>query len=88
MPNGRFLVAAPKSILIRVTVDAALKAHDCQHNRRHRLERGDRRLKVKKDRTFEHFCVDCALEIIDRDIAKLQLIARQLRGEAELAPES
>lgn len=71
----------PKSIIQRVEVDVAQKAHNCQHNQNHRLERGDRRLKVWKDRSADHYCVHCALGIIDRDIAKLQELARLLKGE-------
>ena len=70
----------PKSILQRVKVDCALKAHNCQHNAKHRLERGDKRLKVWNDRSPDHYCVKCALSIIDRDIEKLQHLAEQLRG--------
>jgi hypothetical protein len=75
---------AHKSILLNVRVDVAGKAHDCQHNRRHRLEKGHLRLKVRKDRSDEHFCVECALGIIARDIKELQLLAQQLRGEVAL----
>ena len=68
----------PKSIILRAEVDEARKAHDCQHNSKHRLQRGDKRLKVIVSRSPEHFCVDCALEIIERDISRLQSLARQL----------
>lgn len=71
----------PKSIILRVEVDTAQKAHNCQHNKNHRLERGDRRLKVSNHRSHDHYCVACALDIVARDIAKLQDIAAQLRGE-------
>lgn len=69
----------PKSILQRVEVDEAQKAHNCQHNSKHRLERGDKRLKVWKDRSPDHYCASCALAIIERDIAKLQSLAQQLQ---------
>jgi len=69
----------PKSILQRIEIDHALQAHNCQHNARHRLQRGDKRLKVWSKRSPEHYCVACALRIIERDIAKLQQIAEQLR---------
>ena len=75
---------AHKSILVAVCVDEAGKAHDCQHNKKHRLERGNRRLKVRKDRSDEHFCVECALAIIERDIEKLRMLAKQLRREVPL----
>lgn len=70
----------PKSILQRAEVDEAQKAHNCQHNDTHRLQRGDKRLKVWKDRSADHYCVACALDIIRRDIAKLQSLAQQLQG--------
>lgn len=75
-------MARPKSIIQRVGVDEAQKAHNCQHNPKHRLERGDKRLKVWDQRSAEHYCVDCALKIIERDIAKLNELAQQLRTEA------
>ena len=72
----------PKSIIKQVDVDKAQKAHDCQHNQKHRLQRGDKRLKVKEhsSRSPEHYCAACALDIIERDIAKLQELAQQLRN--------
>jgi hypothetical protein len=70
----------PKSIIQRVEVDQARRAHNCQHNQNHRLEQGDKRLKVWKQRSPENYCADCALQIIERDIAKLQELARQLES--------
>lgn len=70
----------PKSIIQRIEVDEARKAHNCQHNPNHRLERGDKRLKVWNRRSVDHYCADCALNIIERDITKLREIAEQLRS--------
>jgi hypothetical protein len=70
----------PKSILVRIEVDEARRSHNCQHNAAHRLTPGEKRLKVWKDRSPEHYCVDCALSIINRDIAKLQQLARLLES--------
>jgi len=72
-------MAKPKSLLLRMEVDQAIRSHDCQHNAKHRLQPGDKRLKVTKDRTDEHFCVACALEMIDLASSKLQSIAAELR---------
>lgn len=71
----------PKSILIRVEVDEAKRAHNCQHNSTHRLQSGDKRLKVWSDRSPDNYCVSCALKIISRDIAKLQELAQQLNSQ-------
>jgi hypothetical protein len=72
-------MARPKSIIQRVEVDQAQRAHNCQHNSSHRIHRGDARLKVWNGRSPEHYCVACALAIIERDMAKLQKLAEQLR---------
>jgi hypothetical protein len=69
----------PKSILQKVEVDEVKRAHNCQHNIAHRLERGDKRLKVIKQRSADNYCVACALDIIARDIAKLEELTVQLR---------
>jgi hypothetical protein len=66
-----------KSLVIRVEVDEALKSHDCQANSRHRIERGHRRLKVRNGRSWDHYCVPCAVAILDHDIAELQALYRR-----------
>ena len=70
---------ARKSLVQRSEIDRARKAHDCQANARHRLEKGDLRMKVYVERSHDHYCAECALKIIEADIAKLQQMAQQLR---------
>jgi len=72
---------ARKSLVQRSEVDQALKSHNCQANAKHRLTPGDRRLKVYVDRSHDHYCAECAIKIIEADIAKLQELAHQLKGE-------
>lgn len=62
---------AIKSLLVKVSVDFAIKAHNCQANSKHRIQRGEVRLKVKKGRSWDHYCRECAEIIINRDIQKL-----------------
>lgn len=62
---------AIKSLVVQVRVDTAGKAHNCQANAHHRIEKGDVRLKVRHDRSWDHYCQTCAESIITRDIAKL-----------------
>ena len=69
----------PKSIIQRVEVDQAKKAHNCQHNTKHRLQRGDKRLKLWNQRSCKHYCAACALKIIENDIKKLRDLTEQLR---------
>lgn len=62
---------AIRSLLDQVQVDRALHAHNCQANAKHRIQKGDVRLKVRTGRSWEHYCVECAKKIIERDLAKL-----------------
>jgi hypothetical protein len=60
-----------KSLVVQVGVDIAGRAHNCQANARHRIKKGDVRLKVRNGRSWDHYCRVCAETIIARDIAKL-----------------
>lgn len=71
---------ATKSLLETVRVDVALHSHNCQANKAHRVNKGDVRLKVRVGMGWANYCKDCALKIIDRDIAKLNTL-RNLKPE-------
>lgn len=62
---------AIKSLIEQVKVDQAARAHNCQANANHRINKGDVRLKVRSGRGWDHYCQTCAQKIIERDIAKL-----------------
>lgn len=68
----------PKSIVQRVEIDRAQRAHNCQHNAAHRIQAGEKRLKLRDGRSAEHYCTSCALAIINRDISKLRTLAEEL----------
>lgn len=65
-----------KSIVVRVEIDQAKKAHNCQANAAHRIQGGDTRLNVRSGRSWDRYCVSCARTIIERDIAELQALQR------------
>ena len=65
---------AIKSLITHVEVDTAGKAHNCQASAKHRIERGDIRLKVRNGRSWDHYCLACAKNIIGRDIEKLKVL--------------
>ena len=71
----------PKSLLKRLVVDVAQRSHNCQHVPSHRIQQGDKRLKVTIDRTSEHYCAACALDSIDAGIRRLQELRRELLGD-------
>jgi hypothetical protein len=65
-------MAKPKTFLDSMLVDVAKKSHNCQHNSKHRIEMGDKRLSVKAGRGYDRFCKDCAIETLRHDIARIQ----------------
>ena len=69
----------PKSLLPKLEIDVVCRAHNCQHNSRHHLQKGDKRLKVTEGRSVEHFCINCALDMIKRDIFTLNSISDKLQ---------
>lgn len=71
-------MAKPKSFVKNISIENAKKAHNCQHNSKHRILAGDVRVKLKDGRTAEYFCVNCALDTIRCDITKLEEIKQYL----------
>ncbi len=66
-----------RSLLMRVEIDEAYKSHNCQANARHRIQKGHKRLKVRNGRSWDHYCVPCAVVIVDRGNAELQALQRR-----------
>lgn len=77
---------ATKSLLVQALIDKAGKAHNCQASARHRIERGDLRLKVRNGRGWDHYCQACAAKIIAKDLEKLTKL--QSFEVSEIDPEA
>jgi hypothetical protein len=60
-----------KSLIAQVVIDCAGRAHNCQANSSHRINKGDKRLNVKNGMGWDRYCWECALKILARDIEKL-----------------
>jgi len=81
MPN-------PKSLLRPISIDVAGNSHDCQHNKSHRIRKGDRRLKIKRDGASpEHFCLRCALESVRNDLGRLAALEQEILTAMAGQPE-
>lgn len=72
-----------KSLIIHSEVDVAQRAHNCQGNAQHRIKRGDKRLKVRKGRSCDHYCLECAKVMIQKSIAKLEELDRELNSDMQ-----
>lgn len=71
-------MARPKSLLLSMSVDHALKRHACQHNSKHAIFKGDLRLKVAAGRSHEHYCAACATKFVDHAVERLNALKREL----------
>ena len=60
-----------KSLILSVNVDHAKRAHNCQANSRHRIQKGDKRLNVRNGRSWDRYCWDCSQKMIEFGQAKL-----------------
>lgn len=68
-----------ESLLKQVLIDEAENAHYCRANPNHRISRGERRLRVHRSHRWEHFCMPCALKILEDNIAELRRLQRVFR---------
>lgn len=68
---------AIRSLVNRCEFDTAGNSHNCQANENHRILKGQSRLKVRKGRSWDHYCMDCAKKIIEKDYAKLRILFEQ-----------
>lgn len=59
-----------------VMIDKAKNAHNCRRDKSHRIQAGDPRLKIPRGRGVAHYCIECGLKIVEKDISRLQ----DLRG--------
>lgn len=73
-------MARRKSFLPRLEIDVAGASHNCQHDKTHRIHKGDRRLKVTEGRDVEHFCISCALDSLSKDVETLQALTLNLKS--------
>jgi hypothetical protein len=76
-------VGRVRSLLIRVEIDTAQRAHKCQANARHEIKRGDQRLNVRNGRGWDRYCTDCARKIVDSSLTSLSSVSVAIEsGEA------
>ncbi|MGA0596913.1 hypothetical protein [Enterovirga sp. CN4-39] len=80
-------MARIRSLITSAHIDIVQRAHDCQGNSKHRLSKGDRRLAVKSDRSWENYCLECGKRILERDAAKIALLLRGIDGAGPVAGE-
>ena len=74
-------MSRPKSLIVSMEWTEVGRAHDCRSNKKHRLEKGQRRLTIKSDGDEHHYCVACAKTFLAADIKRLQTLLEQADGQ-------
>jgi hypothetical protein len=62
----------PKSFLPQLVVDLAKSSHNCRFNKKHRINKGQKRLTAKEGRSLLRYCPACAAAFLRLDIAMMQ----------------
>lgn len=63
-----------KSLIISMAITSAGRAHNCRYNKKHRLEKGSKRLTIKSNGDEHHYCIACARIFLLKDIDRLNLL--------------
>lgn len=67
-----------KSITIKTELDTAKRTHNCRANKQHQICAGEQRLKIKNQRSWNHYCMVCAKKILQNDISKLTALQNKI----------
>ena len=68
----------PKSLIVSMEITVAGRAHNCRQSKRHRIEKGMRRLTVKSDGDQHHYCLPCARGFLAKDLERLQTLSAEI----------
>lgn len=72
-------MAKPKSFLKSLSIDCAKRAHDCQHNSKHRILKDDKRLGLRVERSTEYFCKECAVKFLEKNLEEIKTLIDELK---------
>ena len=72
-------MAKPKSFLKSLSIDCAKKAHNCQHNSKHRILKDDKRLGLRVERRTEYFCKECAVNFLEKNLEEIKTYIAELK---------
>lgn len=63
-----------KSLIVSMAITSAGRAHYCRYNKKHRLEKGSKRLTIKSNGDEHHYCIACARVFLVKDIDRLKIL--------------
>lgn len=68
-----------KSFIKSLAIDYAKKSHNCQHNKNHRISRGNIRLGLKEGRSPEYYCKDCSIKFLEKSAESIMKLLEALK---------
>jgi len=70
----------PESVITSMEITTAGRAHDGHCRKSHRLEKGMRRLTIKRGGEEHHYCLVCARVFLAEGVARLQGLLAEIDG--------
>jgi hypothetical protein len=67
-----------KSLLVSMSITTAGRGHNCRYNKKHRIEKDDRRLTIKVGRDERNYCLACAKVFMADSLARLQAMSAEV----------
>ena len=69
----------PKSILKKSEFTIAKASHNCKNNSKHRINMGDKRLTITEGRNRNHYCKECAILFLEKDMENLEKLINEVK---------
>jgi hypothetical protein len=67
-----------RSLIVTMKITEVARSHDCRFNKKHRLEKGARRLTIRSDGNDHHYCLVCAKIFLVKDIERLNALLTEV----------
>lgn len=74
-------MARARSFLESMTIDQAGSSHDCRHDAKHRISKGEFRLKVQVGRSYQHYCLQCAERFLMKDLKVIDGLLKDINAK-------
>ncbi|HIF9061610.1 hypothetical protein [Photobacterium damselae] len=55
-----------KSLMLPARICEAQRTHRCKANKNHTIAQGEYRLEIKKDRSWDKYCLECGNKIVTK----------------------
>lgn len=69
-----------KSLIVTMEITTAGRGHYCRYNKRHRIEKGDKRLTVRSDGNEHRYCLPCGRIFLTRALERLRFHLQELEA--------